>query len=436
MLLTFMWLVVAAIMFVVVAAAMRIQDDTRCLGYEINIQSLEKGNAFTSIKNIEALVKRAANGEVKGQKLSTLNLLQIEDLLEQSPWVLDAEIYIDNFNKLQIKIKERIPLARIFTTQKESFYFDGLGRMIPLSDEVTMDVPVFTGFVNKKVMLHSDSVLVQNIIATANFIVKDSFWNAQVSEINIEPCGRDCWNFSMIPVVGNHHVMLGDGSDIASKFHRLYLFYDQVLKNIGFDKYKKIDVQYANQVVAERTEFNKIDSIALRKNISDLLVQVRNMNDAIEDAASVPVGERYKLDSISNISDSSNELLFKDSDLISTVVPKAKVPEVKNSAIENKNISSSNKETKKEVPEVKKATAKSSIKPTVENKKVSSSSKGTVKKSIEVKAGKNPEPKKEKDIKSTSKKTVSSKTEVKKRPSKAKEPTTANHNDNNHVSKT
>ena len=297
MLLSIMWLVVAAVMFVVVAAAMRIQNDTLCAGYDINIISLEKGNEFTSKENIEALVKRAANGNVKGQKLSSFNLLQMEELLEQSPWVLDAELYIDNLHKLQIKIKERIPLIRIFTTHHESFYMDGLGRMIPLSDEVTMDVPVFTGYVNKKVMQHSDSVLVQNMIATANFVSKDSFWNAQVSEINIASCGKDCWEMFMIPVVGNHKVLLGDGSDITSKFHRLYLFYDQVLKNIGFDKYKTIDVQYANQVVAVKGENNKIDSIALRKNISELLEQVRNMNDAIEDAAAVPVGERYKLDS-------------------------------------------------------------------------------------------------------------------------------------------
>ena len=292
-----MWLVVATVMFVAIAAAMRIQNNTLCAGYDINISSLEKGNEFTSIKNIEALVKRSANGELKGQKLSSFNLLQMEDLLEQSPWVLDAELYIDNLHKLQIKIKERIPLARIFTTNNESFYMDGLGRIIPLSDEVTMDVPVFTGYVSKKVMQHSDSVLVQNMIATANFVVKDSFWSAQVSEINIASCGKDCWEMLMIPVVGNHKVLLGDGSDITSKFHRLYLFYDQVLKNIGFDKYKKIDVQYANQVVAVKGENNKIDSIALRKNISDLLAQVRNMNDIIENAAAVPVGERYKLDS-------------------------------------------------------------------------------------------------------------------------------------------
>ena len=235
----------------------------------------------------------------------------------------------------------------------------------------------------------------------------------------------------MIPVVGNHRVMLGDGSDIASKFHRLYLFYDQVLKNIGFDKYKKIDVQYANQVVAERTEFNKIDSIALRKNISDLLEQVRNMNDAIEDAASVPVGERYKIDSLSIISDSSTELMFKDSENTSTVVPKPKIPELKNPTVENKKISASNKITKKEEPVVKKATAKTSNKPAVENKNIK---KEAVKKSIAVKPSKKSDPKKEMPVKRVSKKVVSSKTEVKKSTNKANEKKVEKKKDNNKVS--
>ncbi len=111
----------------------------------------------------------------------------------------------------------------------------------------------------------ADSVLIQNVIATASFINGDPFWNAQVAQIDIHNCGADCWTMSMIPVVGNHKVDLGDGSDIASKFHRLYLFYDQVLKRTGFDKYQKIDVQYNGQVIGVKGHYSKVDSLQLRK---------------------------------------------------------------------------------------------------------------------------------------------------------------------------
>ena len=68
---------------------------------------------------------------------------------------------------------------------------------------------------------------------------------AQVAQIDITPER----NFEMIPVVGNHTVILGDGENMEQKFHRLFVFYKNVLSQTGFDKYKAINVQYAGQVV-------------------------------------------------------------------------------------------------------------------------------------------------------------------------------------------
>ncbi|MCH5600879.1 hypothetical protein [Niabella ginsengisoli] len=133
----------------------------------------------------------------------------------------------------------------------------------------------------------ADSSLIQNVIATASFINSDPFWSAQVAQLGINNCGQDCWNMEMVPVVGNHTVDLGDGSDIASKFHRLYLFYDQVLKRTGFDKYQKIDVQYSGQVIGVEGNYTKVDSIQLRKNIENLLQQSRQYNEMVQVAPSL-----------------------------------------------------------------------------------------------------------------------------------------------------
>ncbi len=295
-----MWVAVAAGMVTVVTAAMKVQEAGVCKGYNIQVQGLKKETLFTSEDHIAQLLRSAVNGDVKGQKKSGFNLLRIEDLLEQSAWVYNAELYFDNQDILHVNVTERKPLARIYTAKGESFYIDEAGKHIPLSDKISLDLPVFTGYPSKKIMDKPDSTLLQNIIATASFISGDPFWTAQVAQINIKNCGADCWNMEMIPVIGNHKVELGDGSDIAFKFHRLYLFYDQVLKRTGFDKYQKIDVQYNGQVVGIKENYTKVDSLQLRKNIEGLLQQSRDYNEMVQEAPDVNYATVLAKDSLAD----------------------------------------------------------------------------------------------------------------------------------------
>ncbi len=308
MFLSLMWLCVAVGMVTLITAAMKVQNTSQCKGYTINITGADDGKLFTSKENIEKLLKAATKGNVKGQRMNEFDLPKIEDLLEQGAWVYNAELYFDNRNILNVNVIERKPLARVFTNLGESFYIDESGRRIPLSEKISLDVPVFTGFPTKKVFNADDSTLMQNIIATASFINGDKFWSSQVSQIDINHQGVKGWQMEMVPVVGNHRVQLGDGSDITTKFHRLYLFYDQVLKRKGFDKYQTIDVQYDGQVLGVRGDYSKVDSLQLRKNIENLLVQSRDANELISETPNIGLSN-YIIDT--SMASQANEQAFE-----------------------------------------------------------------------------------------------------------------------------
>jgi cell division protein FtsQ len=85
----------------------------------------------------------------------------------------------------------------------------------------------------------------RDIIKISEYLVHDDFWMAQVSQIDIQPDR----SFEMIPVVGNHIIQFGDGTDYEKKFKRLLLFYQQVLSKTGMDVYQKLNVRYARQVI-------------------------------------------------------------------------------------------------------------------------------------------------------------------------------------------
>ncbi len=277
-----MWLVIGGGMLTLLIAAMGRQKKDQCRDYKITLKATGADELFLNETAVAKLLKAAVNGNIKGQPKSSFNLQKMEQLLEDNIWVKDAELYFDNKNVLHISVIEREPVARVFTVSGRSFYIDEKNVMLPLSDRVSAKVPVFTGFPDKKVLGTKDSLLLNDIGTTAQFITGNAFWTAQVSQMDIVSCGTGCWDFEMVPLVGNHIVKLGNGGDMEKKFQRLLVFYQQVLSKAGFDKYKSIDVQYEGQVVAAKSENPKVDSVQFRRNVMQMLKQAREMQQADE----------------------------------------------------------------------------------------------------------------------------------------------------------
>ena len=256
-------------MLTLLLAAISSKNRGECKGYEITIKGVQN-NFFIDKKDVEDILVKSTSQGIKGQPISSFKLHELEQLLEQNTWIDAAELYFDNKDILHVTVSEKEPVARVFTIAGNSFYIDSAGKKMPLSDKLSARVPVFTGYPDKKKLNGIDSMLLNDVRKTANYIINHPFWMAQVSQININAQR----NFEMVPVVGNHMVKLGNGDDIERKFHRLMVFYRQVLSKTGFDKYKLIDVQYRGQVVASRYAGDpKVDSVQLKKNVEKLLRQ-------------------------------------------------------------------------------------------------------------------------------------------------------------------
>jgi cell division protein FtsQ len=240
------WLVIAAGIMVLLVAAMNTQKLKTCKGYSISIKG-ESQNLFLDKKDIAAIL--IAEGGIRGQVLKGFDLRRLENQLKNNVWVKDAELFFDNNQVLQIRIEERAPIARLITLNGNSFYIDSSGERLPLSDKFSARLPVFTSFPSEKdKVITTDSVLTRDIIRISEYIEKDSFWMAQIAQVDIQPDRT----FEMIPVIGNHTIVFGDGVDYDKKFRRLLLFYQQVLSKTGMNVYDKLNVTYDRQVVGVR----------------------------------------------------------------------------------------------------------------------------------------------------------------------------------------
>jgi len=221
----------------------------KCTGYQVKIKGVEK-HYFIDEKEVVRLLKKATNGAVTGQPLSDFDLEQLESVLRRNAWIEDAELYFNNDYKLYVDITEKEPVARVYTTQGQSFYVDKNGIRMPLSANKTAHVPVFTDIPDFKKPARRDSQLLKSVARVADYVAKDEFWSAQAEQFALK--GKT--EFEMVPLIGDHLVCIGDDSNLDKKFHRLRVFYQQVLRYTGFDKYSYINVQYSGQIVATRRD--------------------------------------------------------------------------------------------------------------------------------------------------------------------------------------
>ncbi len=229
---------------VLLVAAINVKSRKTCSDIQVDID--DRGDKiYVNEKDITQVL--ADNNVVKGEPVENIHLGLVENELEKNAWIKDAQLFFDNNQVLTVKIKERQPVARIFTLKGSSFYIDTGANRLPLSDKFSARVPVFTSFPSDRSMPgNGDSLVMQDVKHIAQYIQQDSFWMAQVAQIDITPQHT----YEMIPVLGSQVIKLGTAENLDRKFKRLFAFYKQVWSKTGFEKYTAIDVQYEGQVVA------------------------------------------------------------------------------------------------------------------------------------------------------------------------------------------
>lgn len=269
------WGVVGAGVLVLLVAAVRYRNNNTCKGFHIEISG-PSANLFVDKKGIADLLISNGLGRNENRPIQSFNLRRLESTLEKNVWIEKAQLFFDNNGILRVNVVEREPAARVFTSDGGSCYIDSTGVQLPLQEKVQARLPVFTGYPAAKIRLQGrDSVLTRDILRLSDIIRRDTFWSAQVAQVNI----RADRTFELMPEVGSHRVTLGDGSDIEGKFHRLFVFYREVLSRTGFDKYSRIDVSYAGQVIGIKkgSEQSRYDSVQGMNNIRQLILSAQQL---------------------------------------------------------------------------------------------------------------------------------------------------------------
>jgi len=254
------WILLSSGTIILLIAAIARKNNEHCAKIEIDITGVQN-NFFIDKKDVLEILQKANSGRLEMRPLSSMDLALMETELQKSRWIKKAELYFDNNNVLEVKITEREPIARVFTSSGLSFYLDSSLARLPLSDKFSARLPVFTNFpTDVKILSKADSHLIRDIRTMSEFIGTDPFWMAQIEQVDISPART----FDLIPKLGTQIIHFGKAENYHEKFSNLLCFYRQVLSKKGWNQYSSVDVQFRGQIVGIRRGAEEIKTDSLR----------------------------------------------------------------------------------------------------------------------------------------------------------------------------
>ncbi|MFY0252368.1 cell division protein FtsQ/DivIB [Chitinophaga sp. 30R24] len=306
---------------VLLVAAIQDKDAGICKNIQVRFEGKDN-NFFIESKDIKSLITKNKTLNPVGKRISEIDIAQLETLVNQDPWVKNAEIYFDNRRQLNIKIIQREPIARVFTFSGNSYYLDPSGEHIPVSSRYAAKVPVFTGFpTDVEKLQKADSLLTAQIVDMGAYIGSDPFWMAQVEQLVITPDRK----FEFIPQLGDQVIAFGEGIDIEKKFTKLLAFYKEGLNKVGWNNYSRINIAFDNEVVCTR----KDGVIPLQPVIKT-------------DSLQLPVADEPP------IAESEDSIAVRTAEITTTHTPSAKPAEKPAQAAKEKSVAHKEQNVKKE----------------------------------------------------------------------------------------
>jgi len=241
----------AAVLFVIVlTSAIKKQNQLVCRNIQVKID-YDSGLAFLNEAEIKDKIDYMCGGSITGKPLTGIDFRNIERTVRKNPFVADAEIFVNQQQEVVVDIVQKRPILRIINNDGVSYYISEKNERMPLSDNFTSHVAIALGNVAMHKDTKRDSAVQAALYKLILFVRKDDFLNALVDQVYVQEDGE----MEVIPKIGGQTIRFGGvDENMAEKFDRLKIFYNEGLRKVGWDKYKTIDLRYKDQVVCDKRD--------------------------------------------------------------------------------------------------------------------------------------------------------------------------------------
>lgn len=235
----------------IVTAAVERKKELAVGATKVNVESLSGGYLLIDSSDVVKIIERSFGMTLDGQAAGLIDEDRVERVLEEDAFIKNAEVTMTANSQLNIDIEQRQPILRIIDNVGASYYIDGEGNKIPTSPHYTARTLVATGDIQPhtpEFMARRQRHELRDLFELTHFIIADELWMALFEQIYVNKRGE----FVLIPKVGDQTIIFGDLADMADKFRRLRIFYEEGMSHEGWQKYHSIDLRYRGQVVCEK----------------------------------------------------------------------------------------------------------------------------------------------------------------------------------------
>jgi cell division protein FtsQ len=213
------------------------EQNIRCKALAVDVEEID-GMFFVDVAGVKDAIFQ--HDSINGSFFADLNLTEVANWVRTIPAVDDVQVYPGLDRVLHIKVSQRKPIARLHVDANiDDLYIDSEGNPLELSPYFTARVPI----------IHAASVeAAQPAIDFIQTIRHNSFWAAFCDQIAVRPQGE----IEIIPRIGNARIALDNTKGLQNKLDKLFTFYHEQISRGNLNDYKRIDLSYQDQVVAQR----------------------------------------------------------------------------------------------------------------------------------------------------------------------------------------
>lgn len=214
-----------------------IRHDTRKIK-SIDITYHQENQFFVDKQTVNKLLIQNKN-PIENLSLEDLDLNVVETQVEAHPMIENAEVFLNIDGTLKADIRQRKPIARVISD--DQYYIDMKGNKMPLSQNHSARVPIVWGIKDNQI---------NEVFKLLKFVEHDLFLKQNITEIRVYPNEQ----FGLTFRQHNFKIFIGKINKLNQKFMNFKAFYVKAKKDKFLNIYKRIDLQYGNQVVCEKIE--------------------------------------------------------------------------------------------------------------------------------------------------------------------------------------
>lgn len=253
--------VVLAVYLVAAVTAFNKPDETSkvCTKVSIDIED-EATNGFISKYEVKNRLDHSHLYPLS-KPMRYVDARQIEETLQQSPFVKKAECYKTQDGQVFISLTQRMPIVRIKAISGDDYYMDDNNSVMPNSS-YTSDLIIATGYITR----HFASCYIAPLAKAIN---ASDLWRNQIVQVNVTPDH----SIELVPRVGEQVINIGRlpvskykserekliPAFVNKQLTRLMKFYQYGLSQAGWNKYSYIDLEFTNQIICKKKQAIQVE---------------------------------------------------------------------------------------------------------------------------------------------------------------------------------